>query len=267
MCTIAVRHGMDPWCATIIAANRDEFYDRAWLPPRVLHRTPRVIGGRDEQQGGTWFGLTNEGLFLGLTNQRNYDGYDASLRSRGELVVESLKRGSLSEMRRYLEDLETSDYNEFNLIFGDGDEIWVGYGRRDPRGVELEQLRPGVHVLCNDRLGSSDFPKAGRVRSRITSIPRSTWKRVRERYIEVLSDAALPEPEHMPPVAPGFPFDREVFRRLQAVCIDTPVYGTVSATLAVVEKGRVLQYEFAPGAPSRTEFEDQLHLFGGSRLG
>ena len=267
MCTIAVRHGMDPWCGTIIAANRDEFYDRAWSPPQVLHEKPRVVGGRDEQQGGTWFGLTNDGLFLGLTNQRSYDPHDAGLRSRGELVLESLKRGSLSEMRRYFGEVTPAEYNEFNLIFGDGAEIWVGYGRRDLRQVELEQLRPGVHVLCNDRLGSVEFPKAHRVRSRIMSIPRSAWAHVRDRYIEVLSDATLPKPEDTPPVDPRFPFGREVFHRLQAVCIETPNYGTVSATLAAVEKGTVLRYAFAPGSPRRTAFEDKLHLFGSSRLG
>ncbi len=72
MCTIIVRHGMDDWCGTIVASNRDEFYDRSSSAPVVLHDNPRIVGGRDERQGGTWFGITDSGLYLGLTNQRSF---------------------------------------------------------------------------------------------------------------------------------------------------------------------------------------------------
>ena len=56
MCTIIVRHQMDEWCSTIVASNRDEFYDRAAIGPAVLHSNPLIVGGRDEQEGGTWLG-------------------------------------------------------------------------------------------------------------------------------------------------------------------------------------------------------------------
>ena len=63
MCTIIVRHGMDDWCSTIIASNRDEFYHRPASGPLVLSADPFVVGGRDERAGGTWFGLTPAGFF------------------------------------------------------------------------------------------------------------------------------------------------------------------------------------------------------------
>jgi uncharacterized protein with NRDE domain len=260
MCTLIVRHQMDTWCSTLIAANRDEFYDRPATGPRVLHDDPCIVGGRDERAGGTWFALTSDGLFLGLTNQLSFGARDDALRSRGELVVEALSAGTFDCVRRYLERVDPKAYNEFNLIFGDGVHVSAAYGRRTEREVKLEPLGKGVHVLCNDRLGSAEFPKAEEARARVASIPPDPWPRIKPQLIEVLSDRSLPDPGALPPVPPGAPFDAEVARRLQAICVETPVYGTVSATLAAVSPGRVEQYAFCDAAPDEGTFEDVMHL-------
>ena len=102
MCTIIVRHRMDDWCSTIVASNRDEFYDRPASGPGVLRSRPLTVGGRDEREGGTWFGLTREGLFVGLTNQRSFGTRDDSLRSRGGLVLDALAEGSLEGALEWL---------------------------------------------------------------------------------------------------------------------------------------------------------------------
>jgi len=260
MCTIIVRHQMDDWCPTIIASNRDEFYDRAATGPAVLRSEPLIVGGRDEREGGTWFGLTRDGLFVGLTNQRSFGTRDDSLRSRGGLVLDVLGEGSLEGVKRYLSRLDPASYNEFNLIFGDGAEVCAAYGRRDAQEIEIEMLDGGVHVLCNDRLGSPEFPKAEKARARVMAILPDHWPRLKEQLVEVLSDGSLPDPSEVPPIPPGAPFDQEVARYLQAIYVKTPVYGTVSSTLAAVSPGRVEQYEFTEDTPSEQSFEDMLHL-------
>jgi len=264
MCTIIVRHRMDDWCSTIIALNRDEFYDRAASGPMVLRSEPLIVGGRDEQEGGTWFGLTRNGLFVGLTNQRTFATRDDSLRSRGDLVLDALEKGSLEEVIRHLGRLDPATYNEFNLIFGDGEQVCAAYGRRNAREVEIETLGEGVHVLCNDRLGSPEFPKAAKARERVMAVPTDTWPRIKSQLVEILADGSLPDPSEVPPVPSGAPFDQEVARYLQAICVKTPVYGTVSSTLAAVSRGRVEQYCFADGPPSETSFEDMGHLTRGA---
>jgi len=264
MCTIIVRHQMDDWCSTIIASNRDEFYDRAASGPMVLRSEPLIVGARDEQEGGTWFGLTSNGLFVGLTNQRTFATRDDSLRSRGGLVLDALEKGSLEEVKRYLGRLDPANYNEFNLIFGDGEQVCAAYGRRNAREVELEALGEGVRVLCNDRLGSPEFPKAAKARERVMAVPAETWPRIKSQLVEILADGSLPDPSEVPPVPSGAPFDQEVARYLQAICVKTPVYGTVSSTLAAVSRGRVEQYWFAEGPPSETSFEDMVHLTRGA---
>lgn len=260
MCTLIVRHGLDEWCSTLIAANRDEFYDRPASGPMVLKGAPHIVGGRDELAGGTWLALTSEGVFLGLTNQRSFGARDDALRSRGELVIDALSAGTFDDVKRHLEQVDARAYNEFNLIFGDGAQVCAAYGRRTARAVELEPLGRGVHVLCNDRLGSPEFPKAGEARAKVESIERAPWPSVKSRLIEVLGDRSLPEASVLPPLPPDAPFDIEVARLLQAICVRTPVYGTVSATVAALSPGRVEHYAFCEGPPDEAEFEDVTHL-------
>ncbi|NNE19026.1 MAG: hypothetical protein HKN10_11170 [Myxococcales bacterium] len=260
MCTIIVRHRMDEFYSTIIASNRDEFYDRSASAPAVLRAQPLVVGGRDEREGGTWFGLSRNGLFVGLTNQRSFGARNDSLRSRGQLVVDTLAEGSLEGVERYLRGIDPAAYNEFNLIFGDGEELRAAYARRDGHEVEIERLADGVHVLCNDRLGSSEFPKAEKARARVMAVSPDTWPRLKRHLVEVLSDGSLPDPSEVPPIPPDAPFDQEVARHLQAICVNTPVYGTVSSTIAAVTPGRVEQYWFSEGPPSESSFEDVRSL-------
>lgn len=260
MCTIIVRHRMDDFCSTIIASNRDEFYDRAASGPRVLRTDPLVVGGRDEREGGTWFGLTRNGLFVALTNQRSFGSRDDSLRSRGGLVLDALVESSLEGVEQYLRSVDPAAYNEFNLIFGDGSELRAAYARRDSREIEIESLAGGVHVLCNDRLGSPEFPKAEKARARVMAVPADTWPRIKRQLVDVLSDGSLPDPSKVPPIPPDAPFDQDVARHLQAIYVKTPVYGTVSSTIAAVSPGRVEQYWFSDGPPSEETFEDMVQL-------
>lgn len=260
MCTIIIRHRMNDFCSTIIASNRDEFYDRPASGPRVLRAEPLVVGGRDEREGGTWFGLTSTGLFVGLTNQRSFGNRDDTLRSRGALVVDVLAQRSLKGVEEYIRRVNPATFNEFNLIFGDGEQLRAAYSRRDAREVEIESLPDGVHVLCNDRLGSPEFPKAEKARARVMALAPDTWPRMQSRLVEVLSDGSLPEPSGVPLIPPGAPFDQEVARYLQAICVKTPVYGTVSSTIAAVSPGCVEQYWFSDGPPSETSFEDMVQL-------
>lgn len=260
MCTIIVRHKMDDWCSTVIASNRDEFYSRRASPPVVLSSDPLVVGGRDEAKGGTWFGMTEAGLYVGLTNQRTFRFPDDSLRSRGELVVDALKTGSHDGVRTYLEQIDPRLYNEFNVIFGDGDRVAVAYGRRSSDRLELESLSAGVHVLCNDRLGSTEFPKANRARARVLSLASQPWPALRDDLVAILSDTSLPDPSEVPPLPPNPLFDQKLARRLQAVCVRTPLYGTVSSTIAAVKPGEVVQYEYAAGPPCESSFKNVANL-------
>lgn len=257
MCTIAVLHRVHPAFPVVIAANRDEFYHRPSTPPGPWPGLPGVIAGRDESKGGTWMGATRGGFFVGLTNQRTYQGAEPTLRSRGGVVRDLLAAGSTREAERYLARLDASQYNPFNLMFGDAAGMKVAYAR--PAGaVEVREVPPGVHVLPNDVLDSPAFPKAARAAALLAPLAGQDWPAQRDALARALGDHQRPPLDQIEQPPPGAPFSWVFAQLLGAVCIHTPAYGTRSATIAALQDGALAHYLFADGPPCTAPFVDCL---------
>ena len=62
--------------------KRDEFYARPTAGPQRLLEQPATVGGSDLQARGTWMGVTRDGFFVGVTNQRTFSLPDRNKRSR-----------------------------------------------------------------------------------------------------------------------------------------------------------------------------------------
>lgn len=92
MCVLALLVDQFEGVPLLVAANRDESYARKALPPRVLE--PGIVGGQDVQSGGTWLGINNLGVFVGVTNRESPASTPESL-SRGVLTLETLRCRSL----------------------------------------------------------------------------------------------------------------------------------------------------------------------------
>ena len=90
MCLILTAWHAHPAYALVVAANRDEFYDRPAAPLAWWSDAPNVLAGRDMAQvvghAGTWMGMTRDGRFAALTNYRAPSERRPDARSRGELV-------------------------------------------------------------------------------------------------------------------------------------------------------------------------------------
>lgn len=253
MCTLIALFGVTPDVPLVVAANRDELYSRPWAPPALLVRSPRVVGGRDLTQGGTWLGVAESGFFVGVTNQRTYGPADSSKRSRGQLVLDALAAGSVDAARALIGGVDAREYNPFNVLLGDARSLHVLYARGEAR-VTAEALPHGVWVLNNDTIGSRDFPKANRARALVAPYAGEPWARLAPKLATALGDHELPPLGEIPEPPPEAPFSRDVLRALQAVCVHTPPYGTSSATLLAMGRGEVRDYLFAPGPPCTTSF-------------
>src|SRR5689334_13632751 len=122
-------------CPLVLATNRDEFYARETAGPSRLLESPSTVGGRDLVAQGTWMGVTREGLFVGITNQRTLaaSGRPPPPRSRGELVLQALSLGSVDAITRMVAAVDARAYNAFNLMWGDASALMVGYGRDEQR--------------------------------------------------------------------------------------------------------------------------------------
>jgi len=261
MCTIIALNGVRADQTLVIATNRDEFYARPTSGPVRLLEQPKAVGGRDLAGPGTWMGVTSEGLFVGVTNQRGFAPRDPSKRSRGEIVIDALARGSSRAVLAYLRTLDARAFNDFNLLWGDASSLYVAYGRASQRELELEQVPPGLHVLPNDRLDSPDFAKVARARELIAPLVDAPLPKLTSALERALADRMLPELETIPVPPAEARFDRALLRELAALCVRTPVYGTRSSTVVALGRTGVLHYGYADGAPDQTPFSDVTPLF------
>jgi uncharacterized protein with NRDE domain len=260
MCTIAIVLDLLPGAPLVIAANRDELYARPARPPELLERAPlRVAGGVDEVSGGTWLDVRADARFAAVTNQRALATPPPGLRSRGLVVREVV---TAENPDAYVAALDPARYASMNLVWGGARGVRVAYTRREDRTLEIESLGPGIHVLCNDRLGADGFPRGARLHAAIRAAieERVGWPALASRLERALADHvhgpidATP-PSHLPPA---------IAHELTATCIHTELYGTRSSTIIAAEPGRVLAYRHADGPPCVTPFADLTPLLEGT---
>jgi uncharacterized protein with NRDE domain len=142
MCLIVLAWRVERAHPLIVAANRDEFHGRPAAPADFWKDHPEILAGRDLEAGGTWMGVSRSGRFAAVTNYRG--GRDPGAKeSRGVLVSRFLLEES--SPGKYLETIKPSSYSGFNLLAGDGEELWV-LSNRDGGARRLE---PGIYGLGN----------------------------------------------------------------------------------------------------------------------
>ena len=69
MCLLAVQYRLVPESPILVAANREEYIDRPSTVPSIQSGKPRVLCGVDKRAGGTWLGVNQNGLFVGICNR------------------------------------------------------------------------------------------------------------------------------------------------------------------------------------------------------
>tara|TARA_B100001964_G_C14242468_1_gene605742 strand:+ start:762 stop:1493 length:732 start_codon:yes stop_codon:yes gene_type:complete len=199
----------------VIAANRDELYDRPASSAGYWQDSPEVLGGRDLQMGGTWLGISKQGRFAAVTNFRETPADPLPPRSRGELTSKFLTTDLAA--RDYLEDIRTleQEYRGFNLILHDGTDMYYYSNRMD----SIRILEPGFYGLSNQLL-DCDWPKVTEGRLKMSHIVQShsEVEVLHQELFKVLFD----------------PGDSEPFSNC---FIATDEYGTCAATVLSISSG------------------------------
>lgn len=149
MCTIIILHNVHDRYPLIVAANRDEAYDRSAEEPDMIQIMPKmIVAPKDLRSGGTWIGAAQEGWFVGLTNQDVIDAPKAR-RSRGEIVRELLLLGNHRLATRHLVQLNQGDYAPFNVVFGRPGALFLcRVNHVEP--IDVEVIPSGITIVTND---------------------------------------------------------------------------------------------------------------------
>jgi len=247
MCTLAIYYRVFGDYPVVVAANRDEFLDRAALPPTSLGERPRIVGGKDLRANGTWLGINEHGLVAGLLNRRIADNgpNDANLRSRGLLCLDALQHSSAAEALRYVESQRARDYNAFNLLMASRDAAFVAYNRGGE--IEIVKLTPGLHLLTNADVDDFECPRISRSYSRFAQLAQ------REDFardpLAMRADLARLLADHSTQLDPRN-------GRPNSLCLHLGEYGTRSSSLIFMRRdAATVEHFFAPGPPCTTAFE------------
>ena len=167
MCLCILAHQLVSTHPNIIAANREERYDR---PTDAPAWQDDVFAGRDRFAGGTWQGINPMGLHVALTNRRG-DITDPERRSRGQLCFEALRYASAHAACDWvLDHLLHVQYNPCNMLFSDGvDAFCIHY---DGHSARTEILYKGLHLLGDTDINDPEHPRIKRARQAFENLPR-----------------------------------------------------------------------------------------------
>jgi hypothetical protein len=183
---------------------RDEMADRDWLAPaRHWPDRPRLVGGRDLREGGTWLAVRSaeagraQGPGPGSGPQDADDsgprvvcvlnGFGrfaepARRQTRGRLPLLVASGGSLS-------DLDLTRYDPFHLLVADAAGMsmltWDGYDLTD------RKIGPGAYLVSNrgaEAEGGADLPEAPELA--VTLIEARV-----KHFLPLLQSTPRPEPQ------------------------------------------------------------------------
>lgn len=284
MCLIVLAWQVHPDYPLLVAANRDEFFARPSAAAAFWDDAPAVFAGRDLQAGGSWLGITrprsidlaarlapavcgadtahdsSDSLsgkpppaawrqgFAVLTNFRETTSPPAAAPSRGGLVADYLRafaRGvdsgeCLADAWLASVAARAGDYGGFNLLVGDGQRL----GYFSNRGGAPRWLAPGIHGISNHLL-DTPWPKLAAAKAAFAAALPGLPSL--EPFFALLRDEEIVADQHLPDTG----VTREWERRLSAIFVRSPAYGTRASTvIALARDGttRVVERSFGPGA-------------------
>lgn len=223
MCLIVVAWQTHPDYPLVVAANRDEFYERPTQDAAPWPEAPHIIAGLDLQAGGTWMGIsTTTKRFAAITNVRE-PGVAKGELSRGGLTKAFLLGNDSAE--NFLAAIDQSRYSGYNLLLSDGREFWY-HSNRDGGP---HRLQPGVYAVSNHLL-ETPWPKLVSARARfVEALPKLPE---RKEFFAMLADDQIVPDENLPQT--GVPMEWE--RLLSAIFVKSETYGTRASTVVVCDK-------------------------------
>jgi len=236
-------------CPLIVAANRDEHYDRPSAAPGLYGSNPAIFAGKDLLAGGTWLGVNEYGLLVGILNRRltSDRAVPTNTRSRGLFCLDLLALQSAADAREFVR-VHQASYQPFTVLFADSREAWAAYNVQ--REIKGHRLGRGLHVFSNTAeydAQSEKLDRAYRQFSQLTDEYRSNpcdgafWMRS---LAKVLGDHTLSDGSTDP---------------RDAICVHGDISGTVSSSIIFYEQSEKRFHSYySPGPPCRTPFGEAL---------
>jgi hypothetical protein len=158
VCTVVVSLAPADRMPLLLMGFRDEFTGRPWQPPARHWPGSPLVGGRDEQAGGTWLALYPQIPRVScILNARGQPAALSGRRTRGELPLRVADEGQQALRSLAKDPGALASYDPFYLVCADLSSVlllsWDG------THAALEDLEPATHMLTN---AGHLYPPAGR---------------------------------------------------------------------------------------------------------
>jgi hypothetical protein len=244
MCTLVLFFRAFSDYPLVLAANRDEVLVRPSAGPTKLWASPWIYGGQDLLAGGTWLGVNQHGVTVGVLNRQSLAAADPHRRSRGQLCLDALKCGSATEAVQTIMAQTPHAYNPFNLVIVDHGSAYVIDNHRTD--FTVHPLPPGVHLITNRDPNDQTCARIARFAPLFADLHLSFNNHPLE-LPQLFAALRHRMGEHA--VA-----DKEA---RDGLCLHLDGYGTRSSTLLAYSLAdRRFHYHFAPGPPCRTRYNE-----------
>ena len=251
MCLILLAYKIHPDYPFILAANRDEYYQRPTMGAHWWQDRPTLLAGKDLQRGGTWLGLTRQGRFAAITNVREGRPHQPSPRSRGDLPLQFLDgTGNDASFIERLND-SRAEYNGYNLLFGSIDKINYFSNRQADRTV----LEPGLYGLSNAEL-DTPWPKVVTGKTALAAVTANSELSAVGIFSILESTATAPD-YLLPDTGVGLSLERQ----LSAICISGTTYGTRSSCVLLIDRRNRVTFLEKERAPERSPIKEYSFQF------
>ncbi len=244
MCLIAFAVDAHPDYQLILAANRDEFYKRPTSPAHFWEDHPEILGGRDEEAGGTWMAISKAGRFSAVTNYRDLSNIQDDAISRGELPVNFLLQNVTPDQYAKQIDQISDAYNGFNLLCWAEGKM-CHYSNYENK---VNQLSSGIYGLSNALL-DTPWPKVCKLKDNFSERIKTDFSH--DDLLDLLTDHSLADDEELPDTGVG----KEWEKMLSAINIQSEKYGTCCSTILTISKN------------GEVEFTEKTYPVGGRKAG
>jgi uncharacterized protein with NRDE domain len=247
MCLIALSIGLSERFPLVVAANRDEFFERP-AAPLGWWGVPPILAGRDLQAGGTWLGLSAAGRIAMLTNIRRPGSQREQAPSRGAIVPMWLQTEQLADS--FCAQLAEAGYNPFNCIAADlarGECFHASSEHPAP-----QHLAAGQYGVSNALL-DTPWPKVLRLKARLhdalalASAHAGSTQELAASMLAALADHEQVPVHQLPDTGVGAEWER----LLSPAFIHAPQrgYGTRCSTVLITERvnGRAITHLIEQG--------------------
>ncbi|XP_071390413.1 transport and Golgi organization protein 2 homolog isoform X2 [Centroberyx affinis] len=224
----------------ILAANRDEFYNRPSKAADFWTTNSEILSGLDLEygkEGGSWLGINKRGKLAAITNYLEGRA-NPDAQGRGFLVSNYLIEKDLDSYS-YLKKVSTEShlYNGFNLItaeFKAKEDIVCYYGNRG--SPEPIHLKPGIYGLSNSLL-ETPWRKLQQGKCQFSSVVNNqslSCDGLVQELLNVLNNEELNTPDPAQE-SQGEGYSKSMLQALSAVCVRSPHYGTRTNTIILID--------------------------------